>query len=441
MSFWFKKVFGCREDESNRHSKIKLKKQTYYGNDNYTIEASGKKYLAGYFDLYTLKEIRELALEKFKELQDIPVEDWGFPNDLYVENIEYINILDLHSYKNKNSVFQVASQFNCLEFVDSNEIPENGITNYINDKTQGPACCLACPIGTYYRNYHCLNGDQPQTENDQINTLYKLSKELGNSNEEYFTIENGYLTLNGDQSKALGKKLKSSRFNTYENIEKHILDNIQIGVQEDTEVVGKGNFNNYQVLKYEKDLKNKIVVSQVFCSTLSFNGYNKHNTTNDTLAKYILQAQYEATLWYTFLNAFYTKNNQVYLTLVGGGVFDNEYTWIYEAIERAIKIMKDNKIPLEIFIVHHKKVSDNDSIFWDLQDLTIPDYNNSKSKSKNKKKITKKKLKKKLAKTEERLAILSKKMVRHLHDKTYPDDFRESIDTCNKGLKHIIKKI
>ena len=33
-------------------------------------------------------------------------------------------------------MFQAASQFNCLEFVDPYVIPEEGVTQYVYDKTQ-----------------------------------------------------------------------------------------------------------------------------------------------------------------------------------------------------------------------------------------------------------------------------------------------------------------
>ena len=55
--------------------------------------------------------------------------------------------------RNAGSVFQVASQFNCLEMVNPTRTPEDGITSYCYDKTQGPACAIACPAATLYRNY------------------------------------------------------------------------------------------------------------------------------------------------------------------------------------------------------------------------------------------------------------------------------------------------
>jgi hypothetical protein len=33
--------------------------------------------------------------------------------------------------------------------------PEDGVTMYAADPTQGPACALACAAGSVYRNYFC----------------------------------------------------------------------------------------------------------------------------------------------------------------------------------------------------------------------------------------------------------------------------------------------
>jgi len=56
------------------------------------------------------------------------------------------NVSTLHlKTQNANSVFQAASQFNCLEMIGPGVYPENGVTIYSKDQTQGPACALTCP--------------------------------------------------------------------------------------------------------------------------------------------------------------------------------------------------------------------------------------------------------------------------------------------------------
>ena len=56
--------------------------------------------------------------------------------------------------------------------------PETGITNYMNDNTQGPRVALASPVCTFFRNY-LVYDKTPQTTERQINTLYEVLLHLG----------------------------------------------------------------------------------------------------------------------------------------------------------------------------------------------------------------------------------------------------------------------
>jgi hypothetical protein len=51
------------------------------------------------------------------------------------------------------ALFQVASQFNALEMTGPEVTPEDGVTRYQDDRTQGPACAIAAGGATIYRNY------------------------------------------------------------------------------------------------------------------------------------------------------------------------------------------------------------------------------------------------------------------------------------------------
>jgi hypothetical protein len=53
----------------------------------------------------------------------------------------------------RDALFQVASQFNLLEMVGPDVSPEDGVTRYADDHTQGPACARAAGAATVYRNY------------------------------------------------------------------------------------------------------------------------------------------------------------------------------------------------------------------------------------------------------------------------------------------------
>jgi hypothetical protein len=58
------------------------------------------------------------------------------------------------------ALFQVASQFNLLEMAGPSVTPEDGVTRYAGDHTQGPACAIAAGAATIYRNYFAPVGGE-----------------------------------------------------------------------------------------------------------------------------------------------------------------------------------------------------------------------------------------------------------------------------------------
>ena len=72
---------------------------------------------------------------------------------------------------NSRSVFLVASQFNCLEMASPWQTPDEGITCYTHDKTQGPACAMSCPAATVFRNYFYDTRGQTGEAKNQINNM------------------------------------------------------------------------------------------------------------------------------------------------------------------------------------------------------------------------------------------------------------------------------
>jgi len=92
-------------------------------------------------------------------LADLPPPPQG-PRRLNLREV-VADVQTLHADPaNAGAVFQVASQFNLLEMVGPDVAPEHGIARYAHDKTQGPACAMACAAGTIWRNYLVPLGDQ-----------------------------------------------------------------------------------------------------------------------------------------------------------------------------------------------------------------------------------------------------------------------------------------
>ena len=75
--------------------------------------------------------------------------------------------------------------------------PEQGVTRYQHDATQGPACAIAAGAATIYRNYFVPVGDAVgQTSNRQLDGLADLGAALGKALslpvESLWTMRNGY---------------------------------------------------------------------------------------------------------------------------------------------------------------------------------------------------------------------------------------------------------
>jgi hypothetical protein len=80
--------------------------------------------------------------------------------------------------------------------------------------------------------------------------------------------------------------------------------------------------------------------------------YSQHTADQwAAFAQLTLEATYEATLTAAALNYSRTGNPKVFLTLVGGGAFGNEYSWIFAALKRALA--QFSNWPLDVAIVSY----------------------------------------------------------------------------------------
>ena len=245
---------------------------------------------------------------------------------------------------NNEAVFQLASQFNCLEMVGPSVRPEAGITIYYLDKTQGPICSLCCPSSLFYRNYLYNNGENKyygQRDNNQINLLSNVEKCLNNKKHRYWKMSNGYcLTDNAEEVSKLNERITLE-----EKLADNIMNNFKIGIHWDTEVC----------LHKNTEFPSPQRICQIFCSTLPFS-YDKQKKDQkkiwEKFTLLLLKGTYDATLTAAAILAQLKKKRiKVFLTAVGGGVFGNPKSWIAEAIDTAIK--KHQNQNLDVFLVHY----------------------------------------------------------------------------------------
>ena len=128
---------------------------------------NGRRWAIGTLELISLAELRARA-------RDVAV-----PGRLTLGIVEG-DVRQMHSYpSNAGALFQVASQFNLLEMTGPGISPEDGVTRYEDDPTQGPACALAAGAGTIWRNYFVpVAGGVGQTRDRQLDGLADLGRAL-----------------------------------------------------------------------------------------------------------------------------------------------------------------------------------------------------------------------------------------------------------------------
>jgi len=244
------------------------------------------------------------------------------------------DVQQMHQEKeNGGALFQAASQFNLLEMVAPSVTPEEGVGIYEQDRTQGPACAIAAGAGTIYRNYFAdVNGKIGQTIDNQIDCLRDLGSLLGNKSNQLWTMQNGYAFPSKAGLEGIRIQLKGKN-----EIEKDKLrQSLRIGIQHDTQITLNDCSHT---------------VTQAYCSALpvAYSGLSAYLWKE--FAQLVLEASYEATFFAALKNYERTGNNRVLLTLVGGGVFGNRSEWIFNAIERSLKIFKNT--PLDVAIVSY----------------------------------------------------------------------------------------
>lgn len=313
---WFEKLSGFREESPQQ-----VQKNLFIDDDRIGSLVNGKSWVAGRLETPSLGELRQR------------IRDTRKTGKLSLQEV-VANVQDLHTdLSNAGALFQVASQFNLLEMVSPNGTPEKGVGIYDRDHTQGPACAIAAGAGTIYRNYFIpVNGQIGQSTANQIDCLADLGEALGNSQNRLWQMKNGYALASHKGLTTIAQKLQASSEKERDEFRKLL----RIGIQWQTQVT----LENCQHQ-----------VSQVYCSALPVAYSPLPANLWEQFARLVLEASYEATICTAILNAQINGNNQLFLTLLGGGVFGNTTSWIMDSIARALHLYQD--IELDIAIVSY----------------------------------------------------------------------------------------
>lgn len=263
---WFSKLTGFREESYEL-----TRSQLDIEGDELVSTVNGKRYGIGHLLLPTLAELRnrvEIPRDKRNTVRCVTGEARAMHADPELEG----------------ALFQVASQFNLLEMTGPSVTPEDGVTRYSGDHTQGPACAIAAGAATIYRNYFApVNGDIGQTRERQIDALdgvgKALSTKVGCPASELWEMRNGYALCTGEGLDAIARLLAD----VDDDLRDGLRAQLAVGLHRDVEVtdVHEG------ARRY---------VSQAFCSALPVAYGSGRPSAWEPFARLVLEAAYEATL-------------------------------------------------------------------------------------------------------------------------------------------------
>ena len=317
---WFSRLTGFNEDSyATTQAQLEVQGNTLRSKVN------GRSFGVGQFEMVSLADLR-LRVGQDKGATE--------PTRVSIVTGDVRQMHQRPEYA--GALFQVASQFNALEMVGPSVTPEDGVTRYEHDRTQGPACAMAAGAATIYRNYFVpVGGQTGQSAEHQLDGLADLGAELGRalgcSVSDLWSMRNGYalasragLDMITSHLQAIGEAARTE-----------LAGLLRIGLHRNVEVT-EGPSSPGQL------------VSQAFCSALPVAYGRVAQPHWQAFAQLVLDAAYEATLWAAVLNSQHGGSNTVLLTLLGGGVFGNAPEWIHTAIERALEKVQGHSLDVRL---------------------------------------------------------------------------------------------
>jgi hypothetical protein len=283
-------------------------------NGHAVLHADGHVFDAGRFETTTLRELRTRA-ESARERAGRP----GARLRLHVVDgaSPATDIGTLQAAAPSGALFQVASQFNCLEAPSPKVVP---VRHYFGDGTQGPRASISAFPGTLLRHYAAPGADGARfvqtSDGPQVNLLDAVCSP------DVAVVRNGYLSARTIARPDVLARLLEERW-----------DDLRVGVHDGVQVVF-----GYDWLGPVPPVAPRI--AHVLTSTLAAGLYGGIDSGDGGAMSTIIRQLQRAAYAGTLLAAAALGKEHVVLTLIGGGVFGNPVPVIWESILWAVDWVK-----------------------------------------------------------------------------------------------------
>ena len=229
--------------------------------------------------------------------------------------LSHVDVAYLQSRAKPNSMFQVASNFNCAEVPSPFTDMSGGrfVSNNALDHTQGPAASASAGISLITR-IHAPFFDPNIASSEWGQRFEKQIELLGEASiREHFPVENGKLIFTGKEP--LEFELNEEQ-----------LQSVRIGIHKDAPVYfGRREGSSMEISDPMP------IIDQVFVAALNRRAPLPHSQHLQSKTQFLLRAAYEG----TYLAAILRKTEHLVLTFVGGGVFGNPIEDIAKSITEA----------------------------------------------------------------------------------------------------------
>jgi hypothetical protein len=280
---------------------------TIHAKGGATLDVGQRSWHAGHFETISIASLRDRACLQRNGQNRPRVSFWVFDDASPVMDIGALQAMD-----GNGTLFQVASQFNCLESPGPYVVP---VADYFSDPTQGPRASISAFPATLLRHNSAPHGTGArivqETDGPQIDLLSDVT--------DFSFSRNGYVTGHGIGEPGMLSDALEARF-----------DAIHVGVHDDVEVALGYDFGGYVAPSGGSR------IAQVFTSTAADGLYGGERNLGNSfvpVCRHLLRAAYLGTL----LAAASLGRKRVVLTLIGGGVFENPVSLIWEAIQWAME--------------------------------------------------------------------------------------------------------
>ncbi len=319
---------------------------------------SKQKLQAGRFQEFSIQQLRSEeqstkngSVETSKGRFNVVAAERAFSfkngNPFYADYYSRVDVGALQANPaNKDAVFQVASNANALELASPRD-DMGDITRYIHDKTQGPAASISAAPGLIARHYF-FNGHGPQLplldETGEPQIWVQNSLQINLLGDAGIPVRNSYVLINNED-------------NFDENSVKP--ESIKVLWHQDIQVTsGETRGDHHLIVKDATQ-----IIHQVFTVAMNL-GDGAGDIKSEQTARAMLDAAYEGTLRAAAAHG----KKKVFLTLVGGGVFENNFNWIAESIEKMQEFIIESGLDVTLIVFDSTNI--DEAFLSKMQELT-----------------------------------------------------------------------